>query len=94
MTELIIGRFRGCGACKLIEENLECKKFFTQVEVAFKEAQMADNHGRLVTVFSKGEIVRGEAVIKDNIVYCVSAKSNIYGEYEDFIDLRNIEIKK
>lgn len=93
-TDLILGDYKGCGACILCEEGIDCKKIHVPVEITFKKAQKADDWGRFVTVFSKDEKVTGKAVIRDNKVYCASAKSNIYEEYEDFISLENVEIKR
>ncbi|AKL96643.1 hypothetical protein CACET_c31990 [Clostridium aceticum] len=94
MDKLIIGEFKGCGACDLCKENQDCRKMDEEVEITFKKSQKSDNWGKAVTVFSKGEIVTGRAVIKENRVYCASAKSNIFGGYEDFVSLENVEIKR
>lgn len=93
MNKLILREFKGCGACNLCKEEVDCKSFNTPISITFNKSQKADDWGRLVTVFSKGETVQGYAIIKDNEVYCASAKSNIYDEYEDFINLNNIDIE-
>ncbi|MPM11358.1 hypothetical protein SDC9_57701 [bioreactor metagenome] len=82
--------FKGCGACKL---NGSCKEYKKNVNITFDKSEKADNWGRIVTVFSKGETVRGEAVIKDDKIYCASAQSNIYEGYEDFIGLNHVTIE-
>ncbi|EOR20550.1 hypothetical protein A500_16470 [Clostridium sartagoforme AAU1] len=82
--------FKGCGACKL---NESCKEYKKNVNITFDKSEKADNWGRIVTVFSKGETVRGEAVIKDDKIYCASAQSNIYEGYEDFIGLNHVTIE-
>lgn len=82
--------YKGCGVCKL---NGSCKEYKQKVNILFKKSEKADNWGRIVTVFSKGEKVEGEAVIKEDKVYCATAKSNIYEEYEDFIGLNNVDIE-
>lgn len=93
MSELILKEFKGCGACDLCKENVDCKKMNVLVSITFNKSQKADDWGKLVIVFRKGETVKGYAVIKDNEIYCASAKSNIYKEYEDFIGLENVLIK-
>ena len=93
MSDLILQNFRGCGSCDLVNEGCNCNNMITSVRIAFKKSQMADNWGRFVTVFSKGEEVIGTAIIKNNKVYCVSARSNIYEDYEDFISLEDIEVE-
>lgn len=93
MSKLVFKEFNGCGLCDLRKEDCDCKKTDVEVEITFKKAQRADNWGTLVTVFSKGEKVKGRAVIKDNIIYCVSAKANTYEDYEDFVNTGNIDIK-
>lgn len=93
MNNLVFENFEGCGTCILCKEVPNCKKIHVPVEITFTKPQKADNWGRLVIVFDKGEKINGMAVIKDNKVYCASAKSNICEEYEDFIELKNVEIK-
>lgn len=93
MDNLVFENFEGCGNCILRKEVSDCKKIHVPVEITFSKPQEADNWGRLVTVFDKDETIIGMAVIKNNKVYCVSAKSNIYEGYEDFIELKNVEIK-
>lgn len=82
--------YKGCGNCKL---NGACKDFQRSVNIRFNKSERADNCGKIVTVFRKGEIVEGKAVIKDDKVYCASAKSNIYKGYYDFVGLNNITIE-
>ena len=94
MDKLVMKEYRGCGACELCNKNIDCKKMQVPVKIKFKKSQRADNWGETVTVFEKGETVSGKAVIKDNVVCCISAKSSIYKGYEDFIDFKDIEIKK
>lgn len=94
MDKLVMKEYKGCGACKLCNKNIDCNKMHVPVKITFKKSQIADNWGKAVTVFEKGETVSGKAVIKDNVVYCIFAKSSIYKGYEDFIDLKDIGIKK
>ena len=93
MSKLILREFNGCGGCKLRGTDIDCNSITVPVSITFNKPQKADNWGRLVTVFRKGETVKGDAVIKDNEVYCASAQSNIYEEYEDFIKLNNVDIE-
>ncbi|BDR73654.1 hypothetical protein K144316041_23620 [Clostridium tetani] len=93
MSQLVLKEFKGCGACELCKKNIDCKKLNVPVAITFNKSQKADDWGKFVTVFRKGETVKGYAVIKDNKVYCASAKSNIYEEYEDFIGLDNVDIE-
>ena len=93
MSKLVLKEFKGCGACELCKEDVNCKKFNVPVSITFNKAQKADDWGKFVTVFRNGEKVKGYAVIKDNKVYCASAKSNVYEGYEDFIQLENVNIK-
>jgi hypothetical protein len=82
--------YSGCGNCKL---SGACKEFRKKVNITFTKDEKADCWGRFVTVFSKGEAVQGEAVIKEDKVYCASAQSTIYEEYEDFIGINNVIIE-
>ncbi|MDD3040817.1 hypothetical protein [Bacteroides sp.] len=93
MAELVLGSYEGCGACDLCSENIDCRKMSVPVNITFLKSQQADNWGRFVTVFKKGEQIKGMAVIKDNKIYCASAESNLYEGYEDFISLENVEIE-
>lgn len=93
MADLKYMNYKGCGACELSKQNIDCKKIHVLVKITFKKAERADCWGRMVTVFRKGESVQGHAVIKDNKVYCASAASNLYEEYEDFVGLENIKVE-
>ena len=86
-------KLNGCGKCELQGENCSCMDYSVPVNITFKNKEKADNWGHIVTVFNKGETVLGYAVIKDGIGYCASARSNIYDEYEDFINPDNAEIE-
>lgn len=93
-SELVLGDFKGCGECELCKENCDCGKIDVPVKITFNKSQKADDWGRMVTVFRKGETIVGRAVIKDNKVYCASAESNIYDGYDDFISLEDVKIKR
>lgn len=91
MEKLKCHEFKGCGKCKLL--GCDCRMISVQVKITFKNDEKADSWGRLVTVFRKGETVKGYAVVdKDRTVCCASAASNIY-DYEDFINLENVDIE-
>lgn len=91
MSILKCHEFKGCGKCKLLE--CDCRLISVPVKITFKKDEKADNWGRIVTVFRKGETVKGYAVVdKDRTVCCASAASNIY-DYEDFINLENADIE-
>lgn len=90
MSDLKYVVFEGCGKCKL---NGACKEFRKKVSITFTKGELADNWGRIVRVFKAGETVKGEAVIKDNKVYCATAKSNIYPEYEDYVSINHTIIE-
>lgn len=94
MDGLKIGNYTGCGNCVLCSDDCDCSKISVPVMITFLKSQQADNWGRFVTVFRQGEQVVGRAVIKDNLVYCASAESNIYENYEDFIFLNDVEIEE
>ncbi len=84
-------QFRGCGHCKL---NGDCKKYRKKVKITFTKSEYADNWGRRVEAFSVGEAVIGEAVIKENTVYCAVAESKIYKGYDDFIGLNHLIVEE
>lgn len=90
MSNLKYAMFQGCGKCKL---SGACKKYRKKVNITFTKGEQADNWGRYVTVFKAGEKVKGEAVIKNNKVYCATAQSNIHPEYEDFILINHTVIE-
>lgn len=87
--------FTGCYDCPLGEkgENVNCNDYNKKVKITFKNKEKADYWGRIVTVFHKGEIVEGYAVIKDGIGYCASAYKDAYGGYQDFINPKNADIE-
>lgn len=86
-------KFEGCGKCPLAGEEFDCVKNSVPVNVTFKNDEKADNWGNIATVFRKGETVKGYAVVKDDIGYCVIAESNIYDGYEDFVSTDNIKVE-
>lgn len=90
-----IKNFKGCYHCPLGEkgESCNCMDYNVPVRITFTKNEKADYWGRIVTVFHKGEIVEGYAVIKDGIAYCVSAYTDAYGGYQDFIDPENADIE-
>ena len=91
MSILKCNKFKGCEKCKLL--GCDCRLISVPVKITFKKDEKADNWGRIVTVFRKGETVKGYAVVdNNNVVYCASAESNIYN-YEDFISLENVDIE-
>lgn len=92
MDILRVLKYRGCGKCKLCS-NSGCAGEIVPVKITFLKPQVADDWGRMVTVFNKGDVVQGKARIKDNIVYCVTARSTIYDDYEDYIDTSNIKVE-
>lgn len=84
-------KYSGCGNCKLAGA---CKQFKKKVNITFTKGERADCWGRFVTVFRAGETVQGEAVIKDDKVYCATAQSTIYEEYDDFIGINHVIIER
>lgn len=82
--------YRGCGNCKF---DGNCRDFKKKVKATFTKGQYADCWGRRVRVFNPGEPITAEAVIKENTVYCMVAKSPIYKEYDDFVDLNHVIIE-
>lgn len=82
--------YKGCGKCKL---NGACEDYKKNVTIIFKKSEVADCWGRRVAVFLKGEMVKAQAVIKDNKVYCATAKSSRCRGYEDFIKINNVIIE-
>lgn len=89
---LRIREYKGCGECELCT-NDGCIGIKTPVKVTFLKPQLADDWGHFVTVFEKDEVVKAEARFRDNTIYCISAKSNIYDDYEDFIFTENISVE-
>ena len=85
-----LGNYNGCGCCGASGLCGELKK--EKVKIKFKSNEMADNWGRYVAVFRKGEEVEAEAIIDGNTVMCITATSKIYSDYTDFIDINNIEL--
>lgn len=93
MSKLEVKEFKGCGNCELSGKDFDCVKNSILVNITFKNNEKADNWGKMVTVFRKGETVKGYAVVKDNVGYCVSAISNLYEGYEDFVSTDNVEVE-
>ena len=90
--KLVLGEYKGCGACKFADWCSNKKIYKEKIKVVFKNNERADNGSRFVTVFSRGETVTAEAHIVGNTVLCATASSNFYDGYTDFISLDNIEI--
>ena len=80
-----------CASCPFAGATCTCAKYNKEVQIKFKEAQNWDFWGHFVTAFTKGSVVNGNAVIKDNKVYCASAVSPIH-KFSDFISLEDVEI--
>lgn len=86
-----VKNWKGCRNCELCIEGIDCQAFTREVQLEFIKTEKWDNWGKIVTVFGKGNIVKGTAVVKDGIVYCASAESPYYG-VTDFVNLKNIKI--
>lgn len=86
-----VRNWKGCGNCELCKAGIDCREFTREVRLEFIKNERWDNWGKMVTVFKKGTIVEGTAVVKDGMVYCASAEPPCYG-VADFVDLENIEI--
>lgn len=93
MNDLKYKNYEGCRDCELVGLNINCKKLHVPVTITFNKVEKSDCWGRMVTVFRAGESVKGDAVIKDNTVYCASAESNIYEGYYDYVDTKNIKVE-
>lgn len=81
-----------CANCPL--SGKDCEQYKIDCKVKFKRDEKADNWGRMVTVFNKGDFVNGHAVLKDGKLYCVSAESDIYPDYTDFVDNQSVYISE
>ncbi|MFX4261255.1 hypothetical protein ACOBQJ_03525 [Pelotomaculum propionicicum] len=62
------------------------------MSVTFLADQLADNWGRFVKVFGKGETVKGSAIVDGDTIYCITARHELL-DYSDFISLERIEVK-
>lgn len=80
--------YQGCGACPIVKD---CGDKNTPLQITFLQDQFADNWGRIVRVFRKGETVRGSGRIFNDTLYCATARNESL-EYSDFIQLENIEV--
>lgn len=80
--------YTGCGDCPLQHNGL-CAESKVSVQVRFKGPEYADDWGRQVQVFSKGETVNAEIHIRDNVVYCVGVVTD---DYSDYVNENNVEI--
>ena len=81
----------GCYNCPLSGKG--CAAYKKNVLCTFTRKEMWDACGHFVTAFHKGDVVHGEAVIKDNVVYCASATSTVYADVFDFVSLENVEVE-
>ena len=82
--------YQGCGPCPVSDS---CSGKDTPLQITFLQDQFADNWGRIVRVFRKGETVRGSGRLIDGTLYCATATNEML-EYRDFIQLENIEVVK
>lgn len=87
-----VRNWQGCGNCELRKEGIDCRAYTREIRVKFTKNEKWDNWGRMVTAFEKGTITQGMAVVKDGIVYCISAESPLYRGINDFVQLENIKI--
>lgn len=90
MLELM--NYRGCGNCEKCDDEFNCKAHTVPVSIKFNRPEKWDDWGHMVTAFKKGDVVKGEAVIVDEKVYCASAISPYFDDVEDFVSLDNVEI--
>lgn len=90
---LKLKKYEGCGCCEKCRADFNCNAHTIPVTIIFKNSAKWDNCGHMVTVFRKGEKVKGYAVVDDNNVFCASAESTIYSGVADFIDLDCVEIE-
>jgi hypothetical protein len=93
MTERIILKladYSGCFSCCKNENAFDCKANTHPICIEFLEDYKWDMHGNLVTVFRKGDVVEGTAVIENRIVYCACAATPYFEGISDFIHLKNI----
>ncbi len=90
--KLTLGEYKGCGSCSYYDWCKNGKINKKKIKVRFIRNERADDWGRFVTVFSKGEEIVVEANTVGNTVLCAIAKSRLYPDYVDFISLENIEI--
>ena len=81
-----------CSKCKLSKED--CHKYEEDVNIIFLEPQYWDNWGHMVKVFNANDMVKGKAIIKNNTVYCASARSTIYSDTSDSILLTGVKIER
>jgi hypothetical protein len=81
-------KYQGCGACPIVKD---CGDKNIPLQITFLQDQFADNWGRIVRVFRKGETVRGSGRVFNDTLYCATARNESL-EYSDFIQLENIEV--
>jgi hypothetical protein len=81
----------GCGSCPINKRCRDVSK--VPVLVTFLADQYADNWGRIVKVFQKGDTTKGMARVFQGTAYCITAKSRRYPEYHDYIQLNNINVE-
>lgn len=83
---------KGCAGCELCEKEIDCRLFNKNVNIKFTKSEKWDCWGKIVTAFKKGTTVKGIAVIKDGIIYCASAESEMFEGITDFVGLDNVII--
>ncbi len=88
---LKIGKFNGCGNCPACKHD-SCVGKEIPVTITFIKDEYADNCGRFVVVFRKGEKVKAMARVLDDTIHCVTAESNIYNGYSDYVSLDNVVV--
>ena len=76
----------------MCDGKTNCLSFTKKVRIEFIKNEKWDCWGKMVTAFRKGDTVYGTAVIKNGIIYCASAESQIYYGITDFVGLENIKI--
>lgn len=88
MLELV--DYNGCFSCCKNVSSFNCKANIHPICIEFLENQQWDMHGNFVTAFRKGDIIEGEAVIDNGVVYCACATSPYFEGIDDFINLKNV----
>jgi hypothetical protein len=82
-------KYTGCGGCPV----KDCQNILSESVIRLRHTghECWDNWGRIVSVFSPGEIVEVRIRHDCNTVYCGDAGSTLYPGVYDYVSLENFD---
>ncbi len=86
--------YKGCGNCPLSKEDRgSCiENHSVNLKIKIIRPVSWEGWGGFIPVFNVGDVINAEGVVKDGVLYCVSAESTIHPGVKDYIMLDAVGI--